>query len=204
MDAMYLPDLSFPVEWRQLLKGRPPRSLAYFFGGGASPSSSPDNGFFGPQAEAADFPRCPQEKPRLHGRRRGGHSTAFRKSNPAKDRAPKSQDLLRRVNSKNVKLTAIADEYPSRATSHVGYPVAVSRGPHLLKNIGKDATTAFFGGLYDHSHAANHLLARKSVGIVLGGAPHGSEENFVPPSQHLHVTRYRELAAGSGYPDSSL
>ncbi|KIJ18062.1 hypothetical protein PAXINDRAFT_9147 [Paxillus involutus ATCC 200175] len=56
-------------------------------------------------------------------------------------------------------------------------------GPHLLKNIGKDATTAFFGGLYDHSHAANHLLARKRVGIVLGGAPHGSEEIFVPPSQ---------------------
>jgi stearoyl-CoA desaturase (delta-9 desaturase) len=37
-------------------------------------------------------------------------------------------------------------------------------GPHLLiKMIGKDATTAFFGGVYDHSNAAHNvssLLAR--------------------------------------------
>ena len=31
-------------------------------------------------------------------------------------------------------------------------------GPHLLiKMIGKDATTAFFGGVYDHSNAAHNI-----------------------------------------------
>jgi stearoyl-CoA desaturase (delta-9 desaturase) len=31
-------------------------------------------------------------------------------------------------------------------------------GRHLLaKNIGKDATTAFFGGIYDHSNAAHNV-----------------------------------------------
>ncbi|KAH8116099.1 delta 9-fatty acid desaturase protein [Phellopilus nigrolimitatus] len=35
-------------------------------------------------------------------------------------------------------------------------------GRHLLaKNIGRDATTAFFGGVYDHSNAAHNLLAMK-------------------------------------------
>ena len=33
-------------------------------------------------------------------------------------------------------------------------------GPHLLiKLIGKDATTAFFGGVYDHSNAAHNVRA---------------------------------------------
>jgi stearoyl-CoA desaturase (delta-9 desaturase) len=27
----------------------------------------------------------------------------------------------------------------------------------LVKNIGKDATTAFFGGIYDHSNAAHNV-----------------------------------------------
>ena len=31
-------------------------------------------------------------------------------------------------------------------------------GPHLIvKFIGKDATTAFFGGVYDHSNAAHNV-----------------------------------------------
>jgi stearoyl-CoA desaturase (delta-9 desaturase) len=31
-------------------------------------------------------------------------------------------------------------------------------GPHLLtKSVGKDATTAFFGGVYDHSNAAHNV-----------------------------------------------
>ncbi|KAF8833648.1 delta 9-fatty acid desaturase protein [Paxillus ammoniavirescens] len=73
-------------------------------------------------------------------------------------------------------------------------------GSHLLeKNVGKDVTTVFFGGLYDHSHAAHNLLAMKRVGILLGGAPHGLEERVVPPSQHLRITRHGELGGG-GYP----
>ncbi|KAF9322311.1 hypothetical protein BG003_003322 [Podila horticola] len=35
--------------------------------------------------------------------------------------------------------------------------------------IGKDATTSFNGGVYDHSNAARHLLERMRVGVVAGG-----------------------------------
>ena len=39
-------------------------------------------------------------------------------------------------------------------------------GRHLLvKFIGKDATTAFFGGVYDHSNAAHNV--RHSVSLSL-------------------------------------
>ncbi|KIJ19333.1 hypothetical protein PAXINDRAFT_7824 [Paxillus involutus ATCC 200175] len=70
-------------------------------------------------------------------------------------------------------------------------------GPHLLtKNIGRDATTAFFGGVYDHSNAAHNLLAMKRVGVLRGGAPHGLEENAIPPSQRLRIARYSEGLSG--------
>ena len=43
-------------------------------------------------------------------------------------------------------------------------------GAHLIKRaIGTDATTAFFGGVYDHSNAAHNLLAMMRVGILDGG-----------------------------------
>jgi stearoyl-CoA desaturase (delta-9 desaturase) len=43
-------------------------------------------------------------------------------------------------------------------------------GQHALKRfIGKDATTAFYGGVYDHSHAAQNLLAMMRVGCLEGG-----------------------------------
>ncbi|KAK7470018.1 stearoyl-CoA 9-desaturase [Stygiomarasmius scandens] len=77
-------------------------------------------------------------------------------------------------------------------------------GKHLLvKFIGKDATTAFFGGVYDHSNAAHNLLAMKRVGILHGGHPHASdikipstsldEKKLVPPSQRLKIAKYSEL-----------
>jgi len=69
-------------------------------------------------------------------------------------------------------------------------------GRHLLaKNIGRDATTAFFGGVYDHSNAAHNLLAMKRVAALRGGQPHGSEERAVPPSQKLRVARYNEMTS---------
>ncbi|KAF9522719.1 delta 9-fatty acid desaturase protein [Crepidotus variabilis] len=72
-------------------------------------------------------------------------------------------------------------------------------GPHLLiKFIGKDATTAFFGGVYDHSNAAHNLLAMKRVGVLHGGMPQGVNDKSVPPSQRLKIARYNELS-GSGY-----
>lgn len=73
----------------------------------------------------------------------------------------------------------------------------------LKKNIGKDATTAFFGGIYDHGHGAHNLLSMMRVGILLGGAPHGLDEKVVPPGQHLRVSRYDDPASTS-YPEASF
>ncbi|KAF9905789.1 hypothetical protein BX616_000925 [Lobosporangium transversale] len=43
-------------------------------------------------------------------------------------------------------------------------------GRSLIRSaIGKDATTSFNGGVYDHSSAARHLLERMRVGVVAGG-----------------------------------
>ncbi|KAK0564224.1 stearoyl-CoA 9-desaturase [Tilletia horrida] len=43
-------------------------------------------------------------------------------------------------------------------------------GRHLLQGkIGKDATTAFMGGIYDHSNAAHNLLSMMRVGVLDGG-----------------------------------
>ncbi|KDN41691.1 putative stearoyl-CoA desaturase [Tilletiaria anomala UBC 951] len=43
-------------------------------------------------------------------------------------------------------------------------------GIALVKSkVGKDATTAFFGGVYDHSRAAQNLLATMRVGVIDGG-----------------------------------
>jgi stearoyl-CoA desaturase (delta-9 desaturase) len=85
-------------------------------------------------------------------------------------------------------------------------------GRHLLKkNIGKDATTAFFGGVYDHSNAAHNvrschlefysylltldyqLLAMMRVGVLRGGLEIESEK-AIPPSQHLQIIRGQALA----------
>ncbi|KAF5318710.1 hypothetical protein D9619_010636 [Psilocybe cf. subviscida] len=75
-------------------------------------------------------------------------------------------------------------------------------GPHLLiKFIGKDATTAFFGGVYDHSNAAHNLLAMKRVGVLHGGMRQGIDDKAVPPSQRLKIARYNEL--GSPYGSST-
>ncbi|KAI0089479.1 delta 9-fatty acid desaturase [Irpex rosettiformis] len=76
-------------------------------------------------------------------------------------------------------------------------------GRHLLvKFIGKDATTAFFGGVYDHSNAAHNLLSMKRVGVLHGGVQHGLQDKAVPPAQRLRVARYNELG-GSPYNSST-
>ncbi len=87
-------------------------------------------------------------------------------------------------------------------------------GAHLINRfVGKDATTAFFGGVYDHSNAAHNvcilvlplptipyplcsqLLAMKRVGILHGGYPHILDiAKTVPPSQRLWVAQHTELS----------
>lgn len=43
-------------------------------------------------------------------------------------------------------------------------------GRALVKTrLGKDATTAFYGGYYDHSNGATNLLAQLRVGVIEGG-----------------------------------
>ncbi|KAI6099495.1 hypothetical protein EDD16DRAFT_1658265 [Pisolithus croceorrhizus] len=102
--------------------------------------------------------------------------------------------------------------------SHLPHP----GGRHLAKNVERDAATAFFGGVYDHSNAAHNvslsLICRRSfpcslmsyiaacyeaVGILYGGAPHGLEDKMIPPSQRLRVARYNEIG-GSGYSSAAL
>ncbi|ETW75928.1 hypothetical protein HETIRDRAFT_422558 [Heterobasidion irregulare TC 32-1] len=69
-------------------------------------------------------------------------------------------------------------------------------GRHMLaKYIGKDATTAFFGGVYDHSNAAHNFLSMMRVGVLAGGQPHALEDKFVPPSQRLRIARISELSS---------
>ncbi|CAL1709075.1 unnamed protein product [Somion occarium] len=76
-------------------------------------------------------------------------------------------------------------------------------GRHFLtKNIGKDATTAFFGGVYDHSNAAHNFLSMLRVGVIHGGCQHGLEDRAVPPAQRLRIARYNELS-GSPYASST-
>lgn len=67
----------------------------------------------------------------------------------------------------------------------------------LVTMVGKDATTSFFGGVYEHSNAAHNLLSMMRVGILSGGYPNGLDDKAVPPSQRLKVTRYDELDSPS-------
>ncbi|KAJ6500907.1 hypothetical protein C8R45DRAFT_1071408 [Mycena sanguinolenta] len=74
-------------------------------------------------------------------------------------------------------------------------------GAHwIVKYIGKDATPAFFGGVYDHSNAAHNLLAMKRVGVLHGGIRLAADEKAIPPAQRLKIAKYAELSS-SAYSD---
>ncbi|PSR76201.1 hypothetical protein EW026_g6680 [Hermanssonia centrifuga] len=85
-------------------------------------------------------------------------------------------------------VASFADEHPG--------------GRHLItKNIGRDATTAFFGGVYDHSNAAHNLLSMYRVGVLHGGIQHGLQDKLIPPAQRLRIARYNEMG---GYSSTAL
>lgn len=64
---------------------------------------------------------------------------------------------------------------PLLATSGVIYDVAGFADKHpggqaLIRSwVGKDATAAFHGGIYEHSNAARNLTLRMRWGVVRGG-----------------------------------
>ena len=71
-------------------------------------------------------------------------------------------------------------------------------GAHLIKRaIGTDATTAFFGGVYDHSNAAHNMLAMMRVGVLDGGMevehmkrrPHASSVSSIASTPSLASSR---------------
>ncbi|THH33814.1 hypothetical protein EUX98_g486 [Antrodiella citrinella] len=63
-------------------------------------------------------------------------------------------------------------------------------GRRLLEtHVGKDATTAFFGGVYDHSNAAHNLLATMRVGALHGGLELVNEF-AVPPCLKMQIVRW--------------
>ncbi|KAI0777299.1 delta 9-fatty acid desaturase protein [Trametes elegans] len=72
-------------------------------------------------------------------------------------------------------VTGFVDEHPGGARL-------------LTANTGKDVTASFFGGVYDHSHAAHNLLSMMRVGILAGGVEClGDPDHAVPPAQKYYV-----------------
>jgi len=66
----------------------------------------------------------------------------------------------------------------------------------LQRSIGTDATAAFFGGVYDHSHAAHNLLTTLRVGALHGGLEQ-VVEHALPPAQKLFIAD-ATLMSGEG------
>ncbi|KAI0346995.1 delta 9-fatty acid desaturase protein [Trametopsis cervina] len=56
--------------------------------------------------------------------------------------------------------------------------------------IGKDATSAFFGGTYDHSDAAHNLLANRRIAVLHAGVEQVGER-MIPPCQRLQIVPYQ-------------
>ncbi|GJJ78835.1 stearoyl-CoA desaturase (Delta-9 desaturase) [Entomortierella parvispora] len=70
-------------------------------------------------------------------------------------------------------------------------------GRSLIKSaIGKDATTSFNGGVYDHSNAARHLLERMRIGAVAGGG-------YVEHRQSSTAAPKLSTVPAGSYPPSS-
>jgi stearoyl-CoA desaturase (Delta-9 desaturase) len=55
-----------------------------------------------------------------------------------------------------------------------------------------------FDGIFLPIVTLQQLLAMKRVGVLHGGAPHGTEDKVVPPSQRFKIARYNELSSAYG------
>ncbi|KAJ3567252.1 hypothetical protein NP233_g6484 [Leucocoprinus birnbaumii] len=64
----------------------------------------------------------------------------------------------------------------------------------LLQNVGRDVTTAFFGGVYDHSNAAHNLLSMMRVGVLRQGVEPHKEMVVTPCRQRLMIKECNETS----------
>ncbi|GAA5955869.1 hypothetical protein JCM3765_000024 [Sporobolomyces pararoseus] len=72
-------------------------------------------------------------------------------------------------------------------------------GSHFIKSrIGKDASAAFHGGVYDHSNAASNLLAQYRVGVISGGMEVESLKKYSQLIEDLKASGADGVAGKSG------
>ncbi|KAK4656110.1 stearoyl-CoA 9-desaturase [Podospora pseudocomata] len=57
----------------------------------------------------------------------------------------------------------------------------------IRARVGKDATAAFGGGVYEHSNAAHNLLAMMRVAVLEGGVEH---VKYVTPAERLRIIEH--------------
>ncbi|GAA5980587.1 hypothetical protein JCM5350_004357 [Sporobolomyces pararoseus] len=72
-------------------------------------------------------------------------------------------------------------------------------GAALVKaRLGKDASAAFHGGVYDHSNAASNLLAQYRVGVISGGMEVESLKKYSQLIEDLKISGADGVAGKSG------
>lgn len=72
-------------------------------------------------------------------------------------------------------------------------------GRALVKTrLGKDATSAFFGGVYDHSNGANNVLAMLRVGCIEGGYEIETLKKYSEVIENLRVSGNAGTAGKAG------
>ncbi|KAF9042977.1 delta 9-fatty acid desaturase protein [Panaeolus papilionaceus] len=65
---------------------------------------------------------------------------------------------------------------------------------HIVRNYGKDMTSAFFGGVYKHSNAAHNLLSMLRVGVLDGGVQMDPVLQTAPQATQLAVLQHERYS----------
>jgi len=68
----------------------------------------------------------------------------------------------------------------------------------IKRYLGRDATSAFFGGVYDHSNGAANLLAQYRVGVISGGYEVESLKKYSQLIEDLKISGADGVAGKSG------